>query len=97
MPAHAGRLGTRTFDDGYVDVPQGAEFVLSGGTRRMVVRFDGGFAAAQVFAPAVVDVVCFEPMTSPTNALTTGDRLTMLEPGGRYTATFSITVERRTR
>jgi aldose 1-epimerase len=97
MPAHAGRLGTRTFDDGYVDVPQGAEFVLSGGTRRIVVRFDAGFPAAQVFAPSVVDVVCFEPMTSPTNALTTGDRLTMVEPGGRYTATFSITVERRTR
>jgi hypothetical protein len=38
-------------------------------------------------------VICFEP----TNALATGDRLILLEPGGGYTATFSITVERRVR
>jgi aldose 1-epimerase len=96
-PAEAARLGTRTFDDGYVDLPPAAQFALSGGTRRIVVRFDEGFPAAQVFAPSAVDVICFEPMTAPTNALATGDRLTMLEPGARYTATFSITVERRTR
>jgi galactose mutarotase-like enzyme len=95
VPAHAGRLGTRTFDDGYVDVAPGAEFVVAGGTRRIVVRFDEGFPAAQVFAPEAVDVICFEPMTAPTNALSTGDRLTLLEPGGQYTATFSITVQPR--
>jgi aldose 1-epimerase len=95
MPAQAARLGTRTFDDGYIDVPAGAAFALAGGTRRIVVRFDEGYPVAQVFAPAVADVVCFEPMTAPPNALATGDRLTLVEPGRRYTATFSITVERR--
>jgi aldose 1-epimerase len=95
MPAQAGRLGTRTFDDGYVDVPPGAAFVLSGGTRRIVVRFDEGYPAAQVFAPTASDVICFEPMTAPANALGTGERLALVAPGARYTATFSITVERR--
>ena len=95
MPAQAGRLGTRTFDDGYVDVPPGAQFVLAGGRRRIVVRLDEGYPVAQVFAPAVADVICFEPMTAPPNALASGDRLTFVEPGRRCTATFSITVERR--
>ena len=40
------------------------------------------------------DVICFEPMTAPTNALNSGDRLSLVAPGERYTATFSITVER---
>ena len=95
MPAEAGRLGARTFDDGYVDVPRGAEFVLAGGARRITVRFDEGYPAAQVFAPSASDVICFEPMTAPANALASGERLTLVAPGGRYTATFSITVERR--
>ncbi len=94
MPADAGALGDRTFDDGYVDVPAGAEFVLAGGGRRITVRFDEGYPVAQVFAPATDDVVCFEPMTAPTNALATGDRLSTVAPGQRYTATFSITVQR---
>jgi aldose 1-epimerase len=50
-----------------------------------------------VFAPSAADVISFEPMTAPTNALVTGDRLVLLQPGGSYTATFSITVERRLR
>jgi aldose 1-epimerase len=95
MPAQADRLGARTFDDGYVDVPPGARFVLAGGTRRITVRLDEGYPAAQVFAPAASDVICFEPMTAPPNALASGDRLTLVDPGRRHTATFSIAVERR--
>jgi aldose 1-epimerase len=95
VPAQAGRLGTGTFDDGYVDVPPGAAFVLAGGTRRIVLQFDEGYPAAQVFAPTASDVICFEPMTAPANALGTGDRLALVAPGARYTATFSIAVERR--
>jgi galactose mutarotase-like enzyme len=94
MPAQAAALGARTFDDGYVDVPAGAEFVLAGGGRRITVRFDEGYPVAQVFAPAIADVVCFEPMTAPTNALRSGDRLPLVAPGERYCATFSITVQR---
>jgi aldose 1-epimerase len=95
MPAQAGRLGASTFDDGYVDVAPGAAFVLAGGSRRITVRFDEGYPVAQVFAPAAADVVCFEPMTAPPNALVSGGGLTFVEPGRRYSATFSITVDRR--
>jgi aldose 1-epimerase len=95
MPAQAFRLGARTFDDGYADVAPGAEFALAGGSRRITVRFDEGYSVAQVFAPSAGDVICFEPMTAPTNALASGERLPLVAPGGRYTATFSITVERR--
>ena len=91
VAAQDGPLGRRTFDDGFVDVRAGAEFVLAGGGRRVTVRFDEGYPAAQIFAPATDDVVCFEPMTAPTNALITGDRLTLVAPGESYRATFSIT------
>ena len=91
VAAQDGPLGRRTFDDGYVDVAAGAEFVLAGGGRRVTVRLHEGYPAAQVFAPATSDVVCFEPMTAPTNALVSGDRLALVAPGESYRATFSIT------
>ncbi len=94
VAAQAGPLGARAFDDGYVDVAAGAEFAVSGGGRSVVVRFEEGYPAAQVFAPATEDVICFEPMTAPTNALRSGDRLPVVAPGERYAATFSITVQR---
>jgi aldose 1-epimerase len=94
VAAQAGPLGARTFDDGYVDVADGAEFVVAGGGRRVTVRLEHGYPVAQVFAPATDDVICFEPMTAPTNALSSGDRLPLVAPGERYCAVFSITVER---
>ena len=49
---------------------------------------------AQVYAPADDDVVAFEPMTAPTNALVAGGPdLPLVAPGGRYEAMFSITVD----
>ncbi|MGZ6705760.1 MAG: aldose epimerase family protein [Solirubrobacteraceae bacterium] len=89
-----GVLGHRTFDDGYVDVAPGATFALCGGGRRVSVRFDEGFPAAQIYAPPTLDVICFEPMTAPTNALVSGDGLRLLAPGASHAATFSITVDR---
>jgi galactose mutarotase-like enzyme len=93
LDAQSGPLGSRAFDDAYIDVPEGAEFVLAGGGRRVTVRLEQGYPAAQVFAPCSVDVVCFEPMTAPTNALVAGDGLAVVAPGERHRATFSITVE----
>ena len=44
------------------------------------------------------DYICFEPMTAPTNALVSGDRLQLVAPGEEYIARFSISVyERRWR
>ena len=39
---------------------------------------------AQVFAPPDIDVVCFEPMTAPANALRTGEGLPFAYPGAPY-------------
>jgi aldose 1-epimerase len=95
MPAEveSGPLGDRTFDDAYV-APAGSEpFALSGGGRRIELAFLSGFPFAQVFAPAEDDVVAFEPMTAPTNALVDGGAvLPLLAPGESFRAAFSITV-----
>lgn len=48
-------------------------------------RVRAGFEIAQVFAPADDDVVCFEPMTAPADALATG-----AFPLAPYTATFAV-------
>jgi galactose mutarotase-like enzyme len=46
-----------------------------------------------VYAPSDDDVVAYEPMTAPTNALVAGGPdLPLIEPGGRYEATFSIAI-----
>jgi galactose mutarotase-like enzyme len=86
----AGPLGSRTFDDEFVAPDQ--PFVLEGGGRRIEVLFGRGFPYAQVYAPDDDDVIAFEPMTAPTNALVTGRDLTLLEPGEAYEASFSIKV-----
>ena len=90
---HAGRLGARTFDDAFVAPPDGAPFVLAGGNRRVELAFLAGYPYAQVFAPAEDDVIAFEPMTAPTNALVDGGaELPLLAPGESYEASFSITL-----
>jgi len=85
-------LGARTYDDGYAGLERHACFALSGGGRRIVVRFGDGYPCAQIYAPDDDDVICFEPMTAPTNALVTGDGLNWVRPGSSYTATFAIEV-----
>jgi galactose mutarotase-like enzyme len=86
----AGELGSRTFDDAYVAPLMGTPFVLSGGGRRLEVVLEDGYGYAQVFAPSSEDVVAFEPMTAPGNALVTGPPL--LAAGERFTAQFRIRV-----
>jgi aldose 1-epimerase len=91
--APAGQLGERTFDDAFVAPPDGAPFVLSGGGRKIALTFESGYPFAQVYAPPEDDVIAFEPMTAPTNALVSGGRdLPLLEAGEQYEAVFSIAV-----
>ena len=55
--------------------------------------FLDGYPYAQVFAPAGDDVIAFEPMTAPTNALVDGGaELPLVAPGESYEASFSITL-----
>jgi aldose 1-epimerase len=84
-------LGDKVFDDGYDEVAEGAVFAVSGGGRRIEVHYEQGYAAAQIFAPSSESVVCFEPMTAPTDALRRGGYPTA-EPGGWGVAQFSIRV-----
>jgi aldose 1-epimerase len=88
----SGRLGSRSFDDAFL-APSGKEpFVLAGGGRRLELRMGEGYPFAQIYAPADLDAVAFEPMTAPTNALVSGEDLRMLTAGESFTATFAITI-----
>ena len=90
-PALSEPLGDKTFDDGYDQVADGSAFALSGGGRRIEVHFEEGYSAAQVFAPPGESVVCFEPMTAPTDALRRGG-YPSAKPGDWGIAQFSIRV-----
>jgi aldose 1-epimerase len=72
QPAASETLGDKAFDDGYDEVSEGTVFAVSGDGHRIEVRFDHGFPAAQIFAPTAEDLVCFEPMAAPTDALRRG-------------------------
>jgi aldose 1-epimerase len=88
-----GRLGSRTFDDSYPAPDDGAPFVVAGAGRRIELRIGPGYRFAQVYAPDDDQVIAYEPMTAPTNALVSGGPdLPLLEPDARYEATFSIAV-----
>lgn len=64
-------LGDKTFDDGYDQVADGSVF---GVRRRQTVGspLESGYPAAQIFAPPGEDIICFEPMAAPTDALVRG-------------------------
>lgn len=84
-------LGDKAFDDAYDQVCDGAVFAVSGGRRRLEVHFEHGYPATQIFAPLAEDVVCFEPMTAPTDALRRGGYRCAL-PGEPAVTQFSIRV-----
>jgi galactose mutarotase-like enzyme len=91
QPSAVEPLGDRAFDDGYDQVTNGAVFAVSGGGRRIEVHFERGFPAAQIFAPPGEDLVCFEPMAAPTDALRLGGYRSA-HPGEPAVAQFSIRV-----
>jgi galactose mutarotase-like enzyme len=93
QPRHAKEeaLGDNAFDDAYDQVSDGAVFAVSGGGRRLEVHFERGYPATQIFAPPAEDVVCFEPMTAPTDALRRGG-YRCARPGEPAVAEFSIRV-----
>jgi len=81
-----GALGERTFDDAYTVDPAGATFRA----QDVVVAFEQGYPYAQIFAPPDDDVICFEPMTAPADALRHDPPA--VAPGESYVARFSISV-----
>jgi aldose 1-epimerase len=89
----SGPLGTRTYDDLFTEIVPRPTFALSGGGRRIGVMFGDGYSIAVVYAPASDDVVCFEPMTAPTNPFSGGVPLTWVLAGDAFSASFRITVD----
>lgn len=90
-PATREPLGEKVFDDGFDEVAAGAVFAVSGGGRRIEVCLERGYPAAQLYAPDNDDVICFEPMAAPTDALRRGG-YRMARAGEPDVAQFSIRV-----
>lgn len=88
----AGELGGRTFDDAYLAPPTGEPFILAGGGRRIEVDFLRGYRFAQLYVPPGEELLAWEPMAAPTNALASGDGLVILAPGESHSAAFAVTV-----
>ncbi len=91
QPARSQRLGGASYDDAYDRVDDGAVFAVSAGGRRVQVRFERGYSAAQIFAPPGENVVCFEPMAAPTDGLRRGGYRSAW-PGRPASAVFSLHV-----
>jgi galactose mutarotase-like enzyme len=89
-PFTEGTLGDRGFDDFYPELADPPEFAVGDRRGRIVARFEEGYTRAQVYGPPEQDLICFEPMTAPVNALGGGDGLTL---SADYTARFSLAVE----
>jgi aldose 1-epimerase len=89
-PFTHGALGARSFDDFYPELADPPELAVGTSGGRIVVRYEEGYRCAQVYAPPELDLICFEPMTAPVNALVSGDGLTLSDD---YAARFSIVLE----
>jgi galactose mutarotase-like enzyme len=85
------QLKTTRYDDGFDKVADGSVFVLAGGDRRVEVKFEKGYPAAQIFAPGNDDVIGIEPMAAPTDALRRGN-YRFAVAGTPETVRFSIKV-----
>jgi len=88
-----GALEDRSIDAGYVLPERPGPFTVSGAGRTLGVEMLEGYTHAQVFAPADQDLVCFEPMTAPADALRSHEGLRLIPTGESFTAAFRITVD----
>jgi galactose mutarotase-like enzyme len=92
-PVAAGPLDGRAFDHAY-EAADRASFSVTGGGRRIEIRFLDGYTHAQLFSSPEHGLLAFEPMTAPVNALRSGDGLRMVAPGESFRAVFRIGVRR---
>jgi aldose 1-epimerase len=86
-------ISDRTFDDAY-QLGRVHRLRIEHDARRSIeVRGGVGYPFAQVWVPRGKPFVALEPMAAPTNALV--DRIApVVTPGDRYTASFTLTLDR---
>jgi aldose 1-epimerase len=92
-PFRGGALGDRSLDDAYELPERPRPFTVSAAGRTLGVEFLEGYTHAQAYAPADQDLICFEPMTAPANALISHEGLRLAAPGEPFSAAFRITVD----
>ncbi|MBV9816839.1 MAG: aldose 1-epimerase [Solirubrobacterales bacterium] len=85
-------LGDQSWDDGLDGLAAPPRFSVAALGIGLELTFLEGFGFAQVYAPPGHDYICFEPMTAPTNALRSGDGLTVVAPGAEHRAGFRLRV-----
>lgn len=90
-PAERAPVGERAFDDLYA-LGDDRALGLEAEGWQLAVRLEQGYPYAQVFVPPDAEFACLEPMTAPTDALASGTA-PQAEPGGSFTARFSIAVQ----
>jgi aldose 1-epimerase len=88
-----GTLGDRSLDAGYPMPERPQPFTVSAAGRTLGVEFLEGYTYAQVYAPPAEELICFEPMTAPADALRSHEGLRLAAPGEPFTAAFRITVD----
>jgi len=88
-----GALEDRVYDDLFTRLEADPLFTVTGRDREITVAFGSGYEVAVVYAPADDDVICFEPMTAPTNPFDGAGALRWAEPGRPFSATFAISVK----
>lgn len=93
LPAYDDRLADLDFDHGFAFETADRTMSIAGNGRRVSIDFLDGFPYAQIYAPPGHDYISLEPMTAPTDALTSHSDLPVVEPGGRFAATFRLRVE----
>ncbi len=92
--SRAFELADTSWDDGFAVLEQPARFAICAAGRGIALELLEGYPFAQIYAPPGHDFICFEPMTAPTNALRSGDGLSVVQPGDQYRAVFRVSAWR---
>ena len=90
QPAERAPIADRTFDDHYA-LGRDRRFAISAGRRTLAFAFERNYPFAQLYAPPRKQLVAIEPMTATIDALG-GDTAPVVEPGERFSASFTMTV-----